>query len=139
LVIRIFFIALLLNCLIIKKDMNLVLANVKFIFVDIVGDFLYWPVWWYSRGFMEAVIFAWEQIKKEWLVLGLGIWLKNLFSPMFRDRSVLGRLISLGVRMVILVWRLMWFLAWLIIILGLVALWLILPVGSLFMVIKYLW
>lgn len=69
------------------------------ILVDEIKKLLYFPVWWYSRGFLKvlkgcgALIHDFEQ------TLGLGIWVKNLFVPMFGQTDFAGRMISFFLRL----------------------------------------
>ena len=103
---------------------NIVINGLKFIFIDIIGDFIYWPVWWYTTGLKDVLVFCGEQIRKTWRALALGIWLKNMFTPMYADRSLGGRAISFVMRIIILIWKLAWFLIWTVIVLALLVIWL---------------
>ncbi len=118
--------------------MNVILSSFKFIVIDILGDFVYWPVWWYTIGLKERLDFSAEQIKKTWIALGLGIWLKNTFVPMYGDRSFIGRLISFFMRIVILIWRLVWFLLWSLIVLVVFLAWVLGPIFVVIMVLRHL-
>ena len=104
------------------------LFNLKLIFVDIILDFFYWPVWWYTVGLKNALLFCVRQIFDTWRALALRIWLINIFTPMYGDRSVLGRIISFVMRIVILIWRMVWMTLWIMIILALLAIWIGAPV-----------
>lgn len=115
---------------------NVVLSSIKFITIDILGDFLYWPIWWYTVGLKERVIWFGEQVKNMWKVMALGLWLKNFFVPMYGDRSILGRGISFVMRIVILLWKLVWFIGWLLLVLAILLLWIAAPVGVVFMIYK---
>ena len=116
---------------------NVFIATLKFVFIDIIGDFVYWPIWWYTTGLKNMLVFCGDQIKKIWGFLALGIWLKNMFTPMYADRSILGRLISFGVRIIILIWRLVWFFIWLALIISLLIAWLLGPVAVVWMITKH--
>ncbi|NMC51360.1 hypothetical protein GYA54_01360 [Candidatus Kuenenbacteria bacterium] len=117
---------------------NIVSFGFKFIFVDVILDFFYWPIWWYTTGLKKAIIFCGRQIGDAWRVLALGIWLRNLFTPMYGDRSILGRLISFGVRIVILIWRLIWMAIWVVIIFSVLAIWLWAPVVAVWMLVGHI-
>ena len=108
--------------------------GLKLIVVDIVLDFFYWPIWWYTTGLKNSLFFCGRQIKEAWRALALGIWFRNIFTPMYGDRSFLGRAISMVMRLVILIWRLVWMVIWLVIILGLLAVWLLAPVLTVWMI-----
>lgn len=114
--------------------MNFIIFSLKFIFIDVLGDFIYWPIWWYTVGLIDRLKFSWQQIKKIWISLGLGIWLKNIFVPMYGDRSIIGRLISFFIRIIILIWRMIWFLVWVILILITVIVWIVAPIIFIWMI-----
>jgi len=115
---------------------NVFLIGLKFIFIDIIGDFIYWPIWWYTIGFRERLIWLAKQIKITWQSLALGLWLKSMFKPMYADRSVLGRAISIVMRIIILAWKLIWFMLWTVIVIIAVLIWLIAPVVVVYMLIQ---
>ncbi len=117
---------------------NIFLNGLKFIFVDIIGDFIYWPIWWYTIGFKERLIWLAHQIKMTWRSLALGMWLKSMFKPMYADRSVLGRTISIVMRIIILIWKMVWFILWSIITIVAVLIWLLAPVIIIYILIKQL-
>ncbi len=115
--------------------MNLFTAGLKFIFIDLIGDFLYWPIWWYTSGLKSRLLAAAEQIKLTWRALGLGLWLKSMFKPMYADKSFTGRAISLVMRFIILWWKLLWMAIWLVIIIILLLLWVAAPIIVVYMII----
>ncbi len=117
---------------------NLFLSSLRFIFIDLIGDFLYWPVWWYTVGFKERVIWYLGEIKKTWTSMALPLWLKSMFKPMYADRTFMGRAISLVMRILILIWKLIWFCLWLLIISLVLILWLIAPLFTLYMIVQQL-
>ncbi len=110
------------------------LISLKLFFVDIALDFFVWPIWWYTVGVKNSLFFCGRQIREVWLVLALDIWLKNLFTPMYDDRSIFGRAISLVMRIVVLIWRMAWMVLWMAIILALLAAWLLAPIAVAWMV-----
>lgn len=113
---------------------NIIVSNFKYLFVDLIGDILYWPIWWYSAGLWQMLRFAGLQLRKMWYMQALGIWFKSIFTPMFGDRSILGRLISFGVRLVLLVWKLTWFVLWSVFVSALFLIWLLAPVAVVYMI-----
>ncbi len=118
--------------------MNLFFSGLKFVFIDVVGDFLYWPIWWYTSGLKGRLRAMAEQIKMTWYSLGLGLWLKSMFKPMYADKSFTGRAISLVMRIIILFWKLFWMLLWLLIILCLLFVWLLIPPAVVYMIVYQL-
>lgn len=109
--------------------MNVILSTFKFIFIDIIGDFVIWPFWWYTVGLKDRLIYIGEQAKITWMNLGLNIWLKNIFVPMYGDKSLIGRLISFFARVVVLVFRLLVFVFWMCLVLITLIIWIALPVA----------
>ena len=80
-------------------------SSIKFIAKDLIGEFLYWPVWWYSKGLKNTTIFSARTIKDWEEILGVSIWAKNLFTPMFGQYDIEGRLISFFMRLIQLTLR----------------------------------
>jgi len=88
---------------------SVTLKAIRFIAKDLVFDFLYWPIWWYSSGlsgrlnqFANLVLEANQQV-------ALTVWIKNIFNPMFGDYSWQGRIISFFMRVVQIIGRLVLF------------------------------
>ncbi len=101
---------------------------IKDLFLDTIWEVLYFPIWWYSRGFKKTVLFCWRRINNGWDVLALSIFLKSFFKPMYGQRGWDAYVLSLATHFLQLVWRLflmaVWFLVWLFVLL----LWLFLPI-----------
>ncbi|NMB48422.1 hypothetical protein GYA13_03170 [Candidatus Kuenenbacteria bacterium] len=112
--------------------------GLKLFVIDIILDFFYWPIWWYTTGLKNSLLFCGRQIKEAWRALALGIWLYNMFTPMYGDRSILGRAISFVVRLVVLAWRLVWMLLWLAIIIGLLIIWLVAPIFTVWIIMEHI-
>ncbi|NCF75431.1 MAG: hypothetical protein GWO87_03020 [Xanthomonadaceae bacterium] len=117
---------------------NVFLLFLKYITVDLIGDFFYFPVWWYSKGFKKSISFSIEKIKNIEKSLGIGIWLKNLFKPMYAQYDWQGRMISFLMRLFQLFARLIVFGVFFIIILFLPLIWLVLPIFVVFQIILIL-
>jgi len=81
----------------------------QFIVTKIIGDFLYFPIWWYSEGLLKTAKWWLKKNKQTNKRLGLTIWLKHLFVPMYGEYNLWGRIISFFVRMVVLIFRLIIF------------------------------
>lgn len=82
---------------------NAVLA-VKYLAVDIVGSFLYFPVWWFTAGAWRTARFCARTVRNQAASFGIAVWLKNLFTPMYGLRDIQGRIISFFMRLFIIVW-----------------------------------
>lgn len=92
--------------------MTFALQLIRFVTLDIIGEILYWPVWWYTCGLWEVMKWAGRGLKDEWIILALGPWLNSMFIPMYADYSLAGRAISFVFRILILGWRLLKFSIW---------------------------
>jgi len=97
------------------------------IIIQILGEILYFPLWWYTIGFGRLL----KNARRFWLNqeknLGFTIWLKNLFVPMYGQRDFVGRLISFIIRLVQIIFRGAALFAWLVIVLAVALLWLAFP------------
>jgi len=113
---------------------NIIVSNARFIIIDLIGDFVYWPIWWYTLGLKDRLKWFGWQVKGIWQALALGLWLGNFFVPMYADRSILGRGISLIMRIIILAWKLIWFLTWTALVFLAVLAWIFLPVAAVYMI-----
>lgn len=107
---------------------NIVITSLKYIAFDIIGNVLYFPVWWYTKGLKKAALFCWRKIVRGEKVLGLKIWLTNLFKPMYGQQDWQGKLISFFMRLIQLVFRTIIMIIWIIIVFVLFIIWIILPV-----------
>jgi len=109
--------------------MTFVLSFIRIPFVEIVG----WVFWWYGRGLVQ-VLSWWRNESREledhihWKQ-----WAKALFVPMYGQRDWKGRLISLFMRLVMLVYKTVWVLVWSVFHLILILAYLVFPVLSLSM------
>jgi hypothetical protein len=106
---------------------SVVLQALKFVLVDVIGDFLYMPIWWYTEGLKKVALFFSGSLVNEVNRLALPIWLKNMFTPMYGDYTIAGRLISFFMRFFILIYRLIIFVIWFAILTLILVVWLIVP------------
>ena len=68
------------------------------ILAGFVKDLVYFPFWWYSKGLFKVFNVLRDFIVYVFRVLGIDIWLKNLFKPMYGQRDIAGALISFFMR-----------------------------------------
>src|SRR3989344_3313066 len=106
-------------------DRSLMYKSLKLIAIDIIWDIAYWPVWWYTGGFMLAAYFIGEKGIEQENFCGVRIWLKNLFVPMFGQYDWQGRIISFVVRFGNVVIRGIGLLIWLVVSLFFFSLWVV--------------
>lgn len=78
---------------------SLVINSIKFVAIELIGDILYFPIWWYSRGAKKFFIFFWQKIVSMQSGLGVSVWLTNIFTPMYGQADLAGRIISFFIRL----------------------------------------
>lgn len=99
----------------------------KLIITDLILDVFYWPIWWYTKGLYHTLMFCFDEIKEQEENLGLSIWVKNLFTPMYGQYDIEGRIISFFIRLVQIIFRLFMLLSWAIMVFFLLIVWIALP------------
>lgn len=95
--------------------------------LEAVFDIFYFPLWWYTFGLARAGQWAFSLLKRGNRTLAPGLWLKNLFVPMYGQHDFEGRLISFIMRVIEVFIRSIILFVWLIICLVLWLVWLALP------------
>lgn len=68
--------------------------------LDFVLDILYFPLWWYSSGAKRTLLGCFHQIQAINQNLAPGLWLRNIFVPMFGQYDWQGRIMSFFMRLV---------------------------------------
>lgn len=106
---------------------NIAFRTIRYVLIDLIGDILYWPVWWYSKGLLKAGLFCLREIKNQEERLGLTIWMKNIFTPMFGQYDIEGRIISFFMRLIQIIARSIFLAVWAAFMLILFTIWIILP------------
>lgn len=97
------------------------------IIAQVIGEILYFPFWWYSVGFgrlLKKVYNSWRDQEKS---LGLSVWAKNIFVPMYGQYDIAGRLISFFVRSAQVIGRGLMMAVWSVLLLVFIVFWLALP------------
>lgn len=77
----------------------------RLVFRELVGGFLFLPVWWYTRGLALMTEWMGRTVRDAAKTFALGVWVKNLFVPMYGDTEWSGRILSFFIRLVMIVWR----------------------------------
>ncbi len=86
------------------KSQNISATVLQFLAKELLGGFLYWPVWWYSVGLRDHVRNCWHSLHDfETNSVGLTVWIVNWTRPMFAQRDVAGKIISFFMRTVIII------------------------------------
>lgn len=96
--------------------------------IEFFLDLIYFPIWWYTGGLVHQLRVCRDLMKDGNRALGPGLWLRNMFVPMFGQYDWQGRIVSFFMRLVNVIGRAiaLWF--WLWIVVGVFLLWIIFPV-----------
>lgn len=81
-------------------------AIARLVFIDLVGSVAWFPVWWYTTGLTKVVRSSRDAIRYRAKSYGLRIWIRNFFVPMYGQYDITGKLVSVFMRFVVLVGRL---------------------------------
>ncbi len=77
----------------------------RYCIIDVIGSFLYWPLWWYSRGLILVLSYLWSRIRAVADGLSLRLMFATLLQPMYGQNDREGRMISFFMRLVLLISR----------------------------------
>jgi hypothetical protein len=102
--------------------------------LQFVLDILYYPLWWYTGGAQRMILFCWRQIKEGNLNFSPGLWLENIFVPMFGQYDWQGRIVSFFMRLVNVIFRFFALLVWVIVVIGIFFVYLLLPVVIVYLI-----
>lgn len=91
-------------------------------------DILYFPVWWYTGGLKLAAGRLYDLFQMGNEHLAPGVWIVNIFVPMYGQYDWEGRLISFFVRVIQIIFRTIFLFVWLIICLVLLGAWIVFPI-----------
>lgn len=80
------------------------MSIIKFLLFDVVLDALYTPLWWYTDGLGDMFRFVARNARYGANVIGIGLWAKSLFKPMYGERTWQGRIVSFVMRLIVLFW-----------------------------------
>ncbi len=96
--------------------------------IQVLLDIIYFPLWWYSVGFFRILKNLGIFLRERWMVIGAGVWLKNIFVPMYGQTDFASRAISFVIRLVQIICRFIVYILFVLISIIVLALWLFLPV-----------
>jgi hypothetical protein len=91
-------------------------------------EFLYFPLWWYSVGFFRCLKHLASFLRGWSESLGVLVWVKNIFRPMYGQRDFASHVISFFMRSVQVVARSIAWTFWFLVALLAAAFWLLLPI-----------
>lgn len=98
------------------------------LFIESILEVIYFPIWWYTAGAKYILILCFDLFRVGNQNLSPGLWLKNIFVPMFGQYDWQGRIISFLMRFVQVIFRTLALFVWLILCLLLFFIWLSIPV-----------
>ncbi|MBU4216930.1 hypothetical protein L6270_03825 [Candidatus Parcubacteria bacterium] len=97
------------------------------IILEFLQSILYFPLWWYSLGLLMIVKKNLNFLRDKQRSLGVFIWIKNIFRPMYGQTDISGRLISVFMRMVQIIFRSLFMLFYTLVSFVFILLWVALP------------
>lgn len=74
------------------------LRLIEHLILDTLKALLWWPIWWYSTGLLA--VWRWYGASLSYYAqsVAVGVWIKNLFVPMFGQTDWQSRIMSFMVR-----------------------------------------
>jgi hypothetical protein len=108
-----------------------IVALLRLFLSETVGSIIRFPFWWYTEGLIEAARWCARGLRYRWESAGIAVWLANFFVPMYGQHDIAGRLVSVVMRFVVLIGRLIGLVAEAIGYGLLLLAWVVLPVASL--------
>lgn len=99
------------------------------ILLDFILHLVYFPLWWYTGGIRYAAMFGARQVS--WMngYLVPGLWLKNIFVPMFGQNDWQGRIVSFFIRLANVIVRFFMLAVWVLFVTLICLLWPMLPIA----------
>ncbi len=80
----------------------------RFFFLDLAGSVIRFPFWWYTTGFFDVVRWVKRSLSYDWKRYNIVLWVRNFFVPMYGQHDLTGRLVSVFMRLMVLIGRLIW-------------------------------
>lgn len=97
------------------------------LFTEFAVDFAYFPLWWYTQGFLRFLHVAKNLMSAANASLAPALWLKNIFVPMYGQWDWQGRVMSFLMRSINILGRSIAILVWSLGVLALIIAWLVFP------------
>lgn len=111
------------------------LTMVGRLLLSFVYDVVYAPVWWYTEGLVWCIAGLGRSARNAWNSAGVGLWMKNIFVPMYGQTDFWGRLISFLIRVANIFGRFVWVLVWVLVLIVAWCVWMLVPIGAWFLII----
>ncbi|MFH1867270.1 MAG: hypothetical protein ABIJ81_04285 [Patescibacteria group bacterium] len=74
--------------------------------VNVVADIWRFPWWWYTSGVKFIGEWCMMRMHETWERLAIGLFFRYFFKPMYGDYTISGRAISLAMRFVLIIYKL---------------------------------
>jgi len=97
--------------------------------LEAILDIVYFPVWWFTKGLAHAARWCFGLLKSGNNTLAPGLWIANIFVPMYGQFDWQGRIISFLMRFVQIIARSIALIAWLVFCFALFLIWILLPLA----------
>jgi hypothetical protein len=95
--------------------------------LELIWHIFYFPVWWYSGGIKRVGMFCFDLAMSGNQQLAPGLWLRNIFVPMFGQNDWQGRLMSFFMRSINILGRSLALVIWLLFAVLIFAAWIFFP------------
>lgn len=105
------------------------ILSLQQLLIEALLDLIYFPLWWYTVGAWRALRYCFLLLSEGNDQFAPGLWLRNIFVPMYGQYDWEGRLISFFMRLIQVIVRLFALLIWLAVCVVLFGCWLALPVA----------
>lgn len=103
------------------------------ILFQLILDILYFPLWWYGVGLRRVMFGLFHMLQDANASLAPGLWLRNIFTPMYGQTDFQGRLMSFFMRLVNIIGGLFALIVYLFALVVMLCLWLTVPVAIIYM------
>jgi hypothetical protein len=110
----------------------------SFLFRELLGEILFFPVWWYVDGLRLITRTLLNNVAGVEYRLGVGLMIRNIGRPMYGDRTRSGRIISFFMRLVLIVAKGLTLLVWLALMLVVWLAWLVGPLLTVALLLRQL-
>lgn len=101
--------------------------------LEFIFDIFYFPLWWYTGGIVYAIGTAQDLLASVNSILAPGMWLKNLFVPMFGQHDFQGRMVSVIMRLLNFIFRGIFLLIFTLFVFALLLVWVLAPLGIMYL------
>lgn len=79
--------------------------TITFAAEDALTSVVRFPLWWYTKGLAGTVKSLVDTVRGQAISLGLSVWIRNIFTPMYGRYDWQSRLISVFMRVVQIIGR----------------------------------